>query len=189
MKDLTLSILLVSITATSSFAAEARECRLLMKGYSTLMGNNSELEKSVEKIFEKKSIKLIQSSDLREGDFTNDIASKFEQYGGLPIHHYLMTKKKSLAYTGCFAFPLCSPVIVDSEVQSIDGIKYNDTLRFSRVTSEGEKLVLEKSFKHTYRGEVLFEHKSPDYLGSPEQRDLVLAIANKIPSCKTLEKH
>lgn len=160
-----------------------------MKGYSTLMGNNSDLEISVEAIFAKKSIKLIQESDLREGDYTNDIASKFEEYRGLPIHRYLMTEKKSLAYTGCFAFPLCSPVIVDSEVQSIDGIKYEDTLRLSRLTSAGEKRILEKDFNHTFRGEVVLEHKSPEYFGSPEQVDLVLAIAKKIPSCKTLEKH
>lgn len=189
MKNLTLSILLVSVTFTSSFASEVKECRLFVKGYSTLIGSSTDLEKSVEAILAKKHIELIQESDLREGDYTNDIAKRFEDHGGLPIHRYLMTEKKKLVFVPCFGFPLCSPVIVDSEVESFDGIKYEDTLRFKRVSPSGETSILQKDFKHTYRGELLLQSESSKYFGSPEHIDLVHAIAKKIPSCKTLGKH
>lgn len=159
-----------------------------MKGYSSLIGNNSELEQSVEKTLAKKNIELIQESDLREGDYTTDIIKKFEDYRGLPLHSYIMTKKKNVVFVPCNGFPLCSPVVMDSQVKSIDGIKYKDTFRFNVVSESGESKVLESKFRHTYRGELIFDHKDPAYFGSPEQIDLVLALAKNVPNCKTLEK-
>lgn len=47
---------------------------------------------------------------------------------------------------------------------------------------------METSFKHTYRGALMMDPKDPAYFGSPEQIDLVLALAIKFPNCKTLEK-
>jgi hypothetical protein len=188
MKKLTTSILLMSLTLSSSFAETGEDCRLLMRGYDTLIGNSMELQKSVEKTLKKKGIQLIQESDLREGDYTNDIAKRFEDYRGLPIHKYLMTEKNKIIFVPCNGFPLCSPVIVDSEVKSIDGIKYNDSFRIKLVTAAGESPVLEKKFKHIYRGPLMMDHKDPAYFGSAEQIDLVVAIAKKFPNCKTLEK-
>ncbi len=152
------------------------------------MGTSAELEKSVENTLAKKGIELVQESDLREGDFTTDITKNFEDYRGLPIHSYLMSKKNKIVFVPCSGFPLCSPVMVDPEVTSIDGIKYKDSFRINKVTASGESRILETNFKHTYRGPLMLDHKDPAYFGSPEQIDLVLALANKVPSCKTLEK-
>lgn len=96
MKKLTASILLFSLTMTSSFASDGKDCRLFMKGYETLIGNSLELEMSVEEKLAKKGIQLIQSSDLQEGDYTTDITKNFEDYRGLPIHSYLMTNKNKV---------------------------------------------------------------------------------------------
>lgn len=189
MKTLTISLLTLSFTFASAFAAEGKDCRLFMKGYSSLMGNNSELEASVEKTLAKKNITLIEESELREGDYTTDIIKKFEDYRGLPLHSYIMTKNSSVVFVPCNGFPLCSPVIVDSQVKSIDGIKYKDSFRFNLVKESGESEVLETKFRHTFRGPLMFDHKDPAYFGSPEQMDLVLALAKKLPDCKTLEKH
>ena len=186
MKKLSLSILLLNIAISSSFAAAGKDCRLLMKGYDDLIGNNAELEKSVVSLLAKKDIELIQDSDLREGDYSTDIIKNFEDYRGLPVHRYLMTKKKSVKLVPCNGFPLCSPVILDSEVKSIDAIKYEDIFRFDLLTANGQKRVLEKKFGHTFRGELMFDQKGPEYFGSPEQIDLVLALAQKIPTCKKL---
>ncbi len=188
MKTLTASILAMSLTFASAFASEGKECRLLMRGYTALIGNNSELEESVEKVLAKKGISLIEESDLREGDYTTDIIKKFEDYRGLPIHSYIMTKKNNIVFVPCNGFPLCSPVVVDPQVKSIDGIKYKDSFRFNLVKESGESKVLETKFRHTYRGPLMFNHKDPAYFGSPEQMDLVLALAKNLPKCKTLEK-
>lgn len=172
----------------SSFAGEGENCRLFIKGYQTLMGDSQELRSSVEKVFAKKKIDLIEESDLREGDYQSDFLANFEAYGGFPLHEYIMTKKSDLVFTRCTAIPLCSPVVVDQQVTSIDGIKYKDQIRFNLVTSSGEKRILEKSFRHAYRGEILIDRKDPSYFGSPEQIDLVMAVAKKAPACKELKK-
>lgn len=181
-------IFALTLASLNAFASDGKDCRLLMRGYSTLIGNNSELEKSVEVILAKKKIELIEESDLREGDYTTDIIKKFEDYRGLPLHRYIMNKKSDVVLVPCIAFPLCSPVVVDSQVKSIDGIKYKDSYRFNVVSESGESKILESKFHHTYRGPLMFEHKDPAYFGSPEQIDLVKALAKNIPHCKTLEK-
>lgn len=186
MKILT-AVLLLTFSVTS-FAGEAESCRLFIKGYGALIGDSQELRSSVEKTFAKKKIELIEAADLREDDYTSDLAANFEAYGGLPLHEYMMTKKRKVILIPCTAIPLCSPVGVDEQVTSIDGIKYKDSIRVNIVTSSGEKRLLEKSFRHTYRGEIVLDRKDPAYFGSEEQVDLVMAIAKKAPDCKTLKK-
>lgn len=178
----------ILFASATSFAGEGEHCRLFIKGYQTLMGDDQVLRASVEKTLAKKKIELIENSDLREGDFTSDLTASFESYRGLPLHGYMMSKKRKLILIPCTAIPLCSPVGVDEEVTSIDGIKYKDTFRINIVTSSGEKRLLEKSFRHTYRGDLVLDRKDPAYMGSPEQIDLVQAIAKKTPDCKTLKK-
>ncbi len=178
----------MTLTVTSSFAEAGKDCRILIRGYETLMGNDTELEKSVHMTLAKKGIHLIQESELREGDFTTNITKNFEDYRGLPVHAYLMAKKNKIVFVPCFAIPLCSPVIVDPDVTSIDGIKYKDSFRINVVTAFGESRILDRNFNHTYRGPLTLDQKDPAYFGSPEQIDLVLALAKKLPSCKTLEK-
>ena len=180
--------LLLCFTFSTAFAGESESCRLFVKGYQALIGDSQDLRASVEKTFAKKKIELIEASDLREGDFTTDLVKNYEIYGGLPLHGYIMTKKRSLMLIPCTAVPLCSPIGMDEKVTSIDGIKYKDFFRMNIVTASGEKRILEKSFKHTYRGEIVLDRKDGSYPGSPEQIDLVMAVAKKAPDCKTLKK-
>ncbi len=178
----------LTITISSSFAGEAEGCRLFIKGYQTLIGDSQELRASVEKSFAKKNIELIEAADLRDGDYTSDLLKNFEAYGALPLHGYLMSKKRKIILIPCTAIPLCSPIQVDEQVTSIDGIKYNDSIQVNILTSSGEKSLLEKPFRHAYRGETVSYLKDHEYFGSLEHIDLVMAVAKKAPSCKALKK-
>lgn len=177
-----------TISISTSFAGEAEGCRLFIKGYQALVGDSQELRASVEKSFAKKDIDLIEAADLREGDYTSDLLKNFETYGALPLHKFMMTKKRKVILIPCTAIPLCSPIHVDEQVTSIDGIKYDDSIRVNIVTSSGEKRLLEKPFRHAYRGETVSYRKDVDYLGSQEHIDLVMAVAKKAPGCKALKK-
>lgn len=180
--------LLLTISTTSTFASEALGCRLHIKGYDVLIGDNQKLKAAVEKTFAKKKVELIEEADLRDGDYSSDFLKNYEAYGGLPLHGYLMSKDRKLILIPCTAIPLCSPVQVDEQVTSIDGIKYKDMFRVNLVTSEGEEKLLSKAFRHSYRGETVSYRKDAEYAGSAEQTDLVLAVAKIAPGCKELKK-
>ncbi len=178
----------LTLSVSSSFAGEAEGCRLFIIGYQSLIGDSQELRASVEKSFAKKDIDLIEAADLREGDYTNDLLKNFETHGGLPLHKYIMSKKRDVILVPCTGFPLCSPVVVDEQVTSIDGIKYKDNFRVNIVTASGEERIFEKSFSHAYRGETVSYRKDVDYIGSQEHIDLVMAVAKKVPGCKAMKK-
>lgn len=189
MIKLIVSSLFIVLSISSSLASQTKECRLLIRGFKTLIDHDVELEESVSQALAAKGIQLIQEADLREGDYTTDFTKRFEDYGGLPVHEYIMSKDSKFVLVPCFAFPLCSPIMSDSQVTSIDGIRYKDVLSFKRVTKSTEITVFEKYFKHTYRGETLLQDERDYYLGSPEHIDLVHAIAKKIPHCSKLIKN
>lgn len=186
MKMLSLFAILLSF---QSLANTENHCRVAIKDFDKLLGNNAVLIDQVNREMDKKNISLISTQELSDGDFSiANLVSVDSDLPTNPIYEYVFKTRSSIRLVPCTAVPLCSPFSVEQEVKAIVGLKYKHYYSIKAMKNSSLVEIKSDVFKHKFKEKPTTLLRRERYDGSAEQEDLALALAKEVPKCSKLIK-